>query len=263
MSIDANGAMDFDKALKSTGSKETKQTEQTPIKSGLIGAISTIQEYHVFEKKLEKGEEIDSNFFTIKQVLDFVRIGFKSGFWESFFFVLILPVVEVIYPTFKLYFLHERISPLESLATYFLSYFIIGMMTLWLISIVRFYNGNITRKAILSLFLGRGLAFLFKGGIIYLFFLWAYHIAVNNQEAVYGASVYLGSIFNLVLSTQFEAADFYNYFMLFIAPAIKHISNVLLTAMIFFGILPFFAVLIKGLIKTRKAIKNEESYEQY
>jgi len=135
MAVDSNGAMDLDKAHQNLNSNGTASS-YTPPKS-ILDAVSEIQQYNVFEKTQEK--DIDKNFFTLRQVWDFFKAGFKSGFLESLIFVTLLPFFQTIYPSFKQYFLGAHYTSNERLFMFLLGYVPIVLITIWLTSLYRLY----------------------------------------------------------------------------------------------------------------------------
>ena len=103
------GQLDLDQATQNLNTSDSSPTYKKP--KHFIDAISEIQQFHVFEKEQEA--DINANFFTLRQVFDFITTGFKSGFVESLLFVMLLPFLQTIYPSFKEYFLGISYSPTE------------------------------------------------------------------------------------------------------------------------------------------------------
>ena len=135
---------------------------------GLISAISEIQQFYVIE---EQGQEIPAEFLTLEGSLDFFRIGAVSGFKEGLFLILLFPV-------FSFYLLPFVFNTPDLFLTVVLNtvpYFPVIINTLLCIYISRYYVGNLTRKAVNSLFVGRATLLVAKAGFIYV----AYYMLVQ------------------------------------------------------------------------------------
>ena len=133
----------------------------------LIDAISEIQQYHIIERT---GQDIPSDFLTMRGMLTFFLVGFRSGFWEGAFLGLLLPLAwgvwEEVIPAFG------GTADLSGKCLVFLFGFGISlMMTVVLGGILaRYYGGNLTRKAVNSLVWGRTFSLVAKGFLIFLVF---------------------------------------------------------------------------------------------
>ena len=68
----------------------------------MIDAISEIQQYHIIERT---GQDIPSDFLTMRGTLTFFLVGARSGFWEGAFLALLLPLAwgvwEEVIPGFR------------------------------------------------------------------------------------------------------------------------------------------------------------------
>ncbi len=146
----------------------------TPISSSphaspcnLIDAISEIQQYHIIERT---GQDIPSDFLTVRGMLIFFMVGFRSGFWEGAFLGLLLPLAwgvwEEVIPAFG------TTADLFSKCLVFLFSFGISIMMTVILGgmLARYYGGNLTRKAVNSLVWGRTLSLTAKGVLIFLVF---------------------------------------------------------------------------------------------
>lgn len=67
----------------------------------ILNALSEIQRYHIIE---DRSEEIPKEYFTLEQIWDYIKIGFKSGLLESFIFTGLICFLQAIYPSYKYYF---------------------------------------------------------------------------------------------------------------------------------------------------------------
>ena len=133
----------------------------------LIDAISEIQQYHIIERT---GQDIPSDFLTIRGMLTFFMVGFRSGFWEGVFLGLLLPLAWAVW--------EEVIPAFGGTADFFgkslvflFDFGISLMMTVILGGMfARYYGGNLTRKAVNSLVWGRTLSLIAKGVLIFFVF---------------------------------------------------------------------------------------------
>ena len=133
----------------------------------LIDAISEIQQYHIIERT---GQDIPSDFLTVRGMLTFFMVGARSGFWEGVFLGLLLPlawgVCEEVIPAFG-----ATADLLGKCLVFLFGFGISLMMTVILGGILaRYYGGNLTRKAVNSLVWGRTLSLIAKGVLIFLAF---------------------------------------------------------------------------------------------
>lgn len=161
----------------------------SPRPKGLISAISEIQQFYVIE---EQGQEIPAEFLTLEGSLDFFRIGAVSGFKEGLFLILLFPLFSF----YLLPFVFKTPDLFLSTTLNAIPYFPVIINTLLCIYISRYYVGNLTRKAINSLFVGRAILLVAKAGFIYIAWymlfqlstperVWAVAGHFNNPEQVY------------------------------------------------------------------------------
>ncbi len=133
----------------------------------MIDAISEIQQYHIIERT---GQDIPSDFLTMRGMLTFFLVGFRSGFWEGVFLGLLLPLAwgvwEEVIPVFG------GTAGLFGKCLIFLFGFGISLMMTVILGglLARYYGGNLTRKAVDSLVWGRTLSLIAKGVLIFLAF---------------------------------------------------------------------------------------------
>jgi len=141
-----------------------------PRPRNLISAISEIQQFYVIE---QQGQNIPAEFLTLEGSLDFFRIGIKSGFTEGLFLILLFPV-------FSFYLLPYVFPAPDSSAKILFGvvpYLPVLINTLLCSFISRYYVGNITRKAVNSLFAGRAIILITKGFLVYVFYLALFKIS--------------------------------------------------------------------------------------
>lgn len=260
MPVSESGAINLDKA---TGNLNNDSLGSYSKPKSIVDAVSEIQQYHVFEKQQES--DIDSNFFTLRQVFDFFSIGFKSGFIESLLFVLLLPFFQTIYPSFKYYFLNEPFTDIEKYILLTISYAVVVLVTIWLTLLYRLYDGAITKKAIFSLLSGRSFAFLVKAVLVYFLFNYLYMMAIYDKEATYLFIDYIKFIFDWTLPTDYtySTTDLYIYFYNFIVPAIKTTAEEAIKSMVIFASIPFLTVVMKGIWNIYQSEKSKFEYENY
>lgn len=133
----------------------------------LIDAISEIQQYHIIECT---GQDIPSDFLTMRGMLTFFMVGARSGFWEGAFLGLLLPLAwgvwEGVIPAFG------GTADLFGKCLVFLFGFGISLMMTVVLGglLARYYGGNLTRKAVNFLVWGRTLSLAGKGVLIFLVF---------------------------------------------------------------------------------------------
>jgi len=140
----------------------------------LLNAISEVQQFYVIESK---GQNIPAEFLTLERSIDFFKIGLKSGFHEGFVLVLLFPVF------------HFYLFPFVFKQLDFFSHFIFGSIpylvllvnTAMCCYISRYYVGNITRKAINSLLVGRAMSLLLKAFLLYVVYLVLYRISTPDN----------------------------------------------------------------------------------
>ncbi|MCY4378499.1 MAG: hypothetical protein OXC39_01545 [Candidatus Dadabacteria bacterium] len=133
----------------------------------LIDAISEIQQYHIIERT---GQDIPSDFLTVRGMLTFFMVGARSGFWEGVFLGLLLPLAwgvwEEVIPAFG------GTADFFGKCLVFLFGFGISLMMTVILGgmLARYYGGNLTRKAVNSLVWGRTLSLIAKGVLVFLVF---------------------------------------------------------------------------------------------
>ncbi|WP_186302422.1 hypothetical protein [Campylobacter coli] len=225
----------------------------------IFHALSEIQRYHVIE---ERSEEIPKEYFTIEQILDYLKIGFKSGMFESFIFTILLCFLQVIYPSYKFYFLDASLNESEKLFFDLLSYAPILISTLFMAYISKYYKGLLTRRAIFALMNGRSFSFLLKGIAIFWLFSWLKEISINNPRTVYSWAdwtLWLIQYFKPSISTEQLYVFYYKYAI----PALHDASYELLYSMCIFAILPYLTIFYKGYKERVKRFENKDAYENY
>lgn len=126
----------------------------------LISAISEIQQFYVIESQ---GQDIPAEFLTLEGSLGLFKIGMRSGFGEGLVIILLFPVFSF----YLLPFVFDTSDSFVKAMVALVPYLALVINTLLCVYISRYYVGNITRRAINSLFIGRGVVLLLKGFLVY------------------------------------------------------------------------------------------------
>jgi len=132
--------------------------------ANLLNAISEIQQFYVIEGK---GQNIPAEFLTLERTLDFFRIGVKSGFHEGAVVLFLLPVFQF----YLIPFVLRQLDPVSLALLDCVPYLALIVNTLMCSYISRYYVGNITRKSINSLLMGRVMSLLLKAFLLYVTYL--------------------------------------------------------------------------------------------
>lgn len=140
----------------------------------LLSAISEIQQFYVIESK---GQEIPGEFLTIEGMIGFFKVGSSSGFSEGMFVFMLFPVFKFYLTPFVLN-TDDFILKLLINAIPFMSIIINGMICSY---VSRFYIGNLTRKAINALFMGRSLVLMIKSLFIYVIYYFIAHLSTPDR----------------------------------------------------------------------------------
>jgi len=225
----------------------------------IFNALSEIQRYHIIE---ERSDEIPKEYFTLEQILDYLKIGFKSGMFESFVFSALLCFMQVIYPSYKYYFLDTPVTKNEQLFFDLVSYTPILISTLFMAYISKYYKGLLTRRAIFALMNGRSFSFLLKGVLIFWLFSWIKQISIENPRAVYSWAdwtLWMVQFFKPTISTQ----QLYVFYYKYVIPALHDASYSLLYSMCIFAILPYLTIFYKGYKERVAKRKNQDVYDKY
>lgn len=227
---------------------------------GISSLLSEIQRYYVIE---ERSEELPKEYFTIEQILEYFKAGFKSGLLESFIFVTIVPFLQIIYPSFKFYFLNSRITDNEIFLFDFISYAPIVLSTIFMLYISKYYQGSITRRSIFALMNGRSIAFIIKGILFYFLIKWFVGYSLNNPSFLYVFADYTAWIVNIFSNTKILAGGLYKYYYAYVIPALNDTALNIVLTMMFFAVLPYFTIFLKSYVNRSKKQKIKEEYENY
>jgi len=227
----------------------------------LFSALGIIQRYYTIEAR--SSEELASEYFTIEQTIDFIKVGFRSGFIESFLFLTLFPFLENIYPSIKLYFFGEKISTFEYYGLIAFSYASIVFTTIFLMILSKYYKGNLTKKALFSLFTGRSISFLIKGAIVYYALIYLAKVSYSNPSVVYDWVDFTKWLFDWFLPMQVSVDDIYTYYYKLVIPALHQTASSIFWSMLIMALLPYFTIFLKGLLNHKKRLDNQEMYEKY
>jgi hypothetical protein len=150
----------------------------------LLNAISEIQQFYVIEGK---GQNIPAEFLTLERSLDFFKIGIKSGFHEGVALVMLFPVFNFyLFP-----FVFQKLDVVSHFLLGCVPYLALIINTLMCSYISRYYVGNITRKGINSLLMGRAMSLLLKAFLIYVIYLIL--VRVSTPTAMWQLAIHFGS----------------------------------------------------------------------
>lgn len=225
----------------------------------ILNALSEIQRYHVIE---ERSEEIPKEYFTIEQIWDYFKIGFKTGILETFLFYTLLPFLQIVYPSYKYYFLGAELTSNEKLLFDVFSYSSMVITTIFMLYISKYYRGKLTRRAIFALMNGRSLSFLLKGVAIYYLFQWITQKSIENPRAVYSWAdwtLWLFQWFKTGVNTQ----QIYIFYYQFVIPALNDAAITILISMGIFAAFPYFTIFYKGIMQRIKKDNIKVKYENY
>ena len=140
----------------------------------LLNAISEVQQFFVIESK---GQDIPGEFLTLEHTLDFFKIGVKSGFHEGFALVLLFPVFHFyLFP-----FVFHKLDLVSHVLFGSIPYLVLIVNTAMCCYISRYYVGNITRKAINSLLMGRAMSLLLKAFLLYVLYLVLFRLSTPDN----------------------------------------------------------------------------------
>ena len=134
---------------------------------GLIDAVSEIQRYHIIERT---GQDIPSDFLTVRGTLAFFGAGMRTGFMEGAFLGLLLPLAwgvwEDVIPAFG-----GEAGVFGKCLVFFFGFGTSLAMTAVLGGLLASCRGgNLARKAAGSLAWGRSLGLAAVGVIVFLAF---------------------------------------------------------------------------------------------
>ncbi len=161
----------------------------------LLGAISEVQQFYVIESK---GQDIPGEFLTLEHTLDFFKIGIKSGFHEGFALILLFPVFHFyLFP-----FVFHKLDFLGHILFGSIPYLVLIVNTGMCCYISKYYVGNITRKAINSLLMGRAMSLLLKAFLLYVLYLVLYRL--STPENIWKLALQFGSRAEVIYKGFFE-----------------------------------------------------------
>lgn len=205
---------------------------------GLLTAISNIQQYYVIE---QGGQEIPGEFLTIDGTLEYFKIGAKSGFNEGLLLFLFYPLMEFWVIPFIL------VDPSNFIVTVFRSfpYMLVFFNTLMCGYISKFYVGQITRKAINSLFTGRAMALFLKGSLLWILYFFIFKL--GKPEIVWKFASMFGSKAEQI---------YYGYYH--VQPRIMPVANQTFFWLSVASFGPYGVVYIRDMLRRRRIEKNQE-----
>ena len=202
----------------------------------LFNAISEVQQFFVIESK---GQDIPGEFLTLEHTLDFFKIGIKSGFHEGFALVLLFPVFHFyLFP-----FVFQKLDFVSHILFGSIPYLVLMVNTAMCCYISRYYVGNITRKAINSLLMGRAMSLLLKAFLLYVLYLVLYQL--SSTENICKLAMQFGS----------RAEEIYNGFFE-IKPHLMPVATESSILMVVAAIFPYGSVYLLDLWRRYRIKRN-------
>ncbi|AII15588.1 hypothetical protein CIG1485E_a0063 (plasmid) [Campylobacter iguaniorum] len=226
----------------------------------IINALSEIQRYYVLESR---SDDLPKEYFTLEQIFDFFKIGFKSGILEGLLFITLLPFLQTIYPGFKFYFLGDALNNQEEMLFTVSSYAPIVISTIFMVYLSKYYEGGLTKRAIFALINGRSSTFIIKGVGIYYLLHYIQELSLKDPNVVYSWIDFSQWIFSFFTTHELTAEMIYNYYYRFVIPALGDTANEIFFSMLIFAFFPYLTVFYKGYVNTREKYRMEEEYENY
>lgn len=226
----------------------------------ILNALSEIQRYHIIE---DRSEEIPKEYFTLEQIWDYIKIGFKSGLLESFIFTGLICFLQAIYPSYKFYFLNKAITPSEQYFFTLCSFAPMVISTLFMMYISKYYKGLLTRRAIFALMNGRSISFLIKGTLVFLLFQWLMTTSLENPRLIYSFADWTAWLINPFIGSGVSVKQIYEYYYKYAVPALHDSSYEILYSMIIFALMPYLTIFYKGYKERRNKQLVKDEYENY
>jgi hypothetical protein len=231
---------------------------------GIIDAVEEIQRFYVFESETHK--DIPYNFFSFKQVLDFMWIGFRGAIIESLLFFLIFPLALTVYPAAKVYFMGTPPTIGDYILPFALSYSTIVIMTVYVMSAARYYwGGAVTRKAIHSLFTGRSIAFILKAFLGWWLLTLLYIYSYKDPDIFWDLSESLAWFWNIFLAEEaaINGEILYVFWFQAVVPALKETANDIFLTMLILAAIPFCTLFAYGGYRYKAIRTNRKRFEKY
>ena len=189
-----------------------------------------------------KGQDIPGEFLTLEHTLDFFKIGVKSGFHEGFALILLFPVFHFyLFP-----FVFHKLDFMGHLLFGSIPYLVLIVNTGMCCYISRYYVGNITRKAINSLLMGRAMSLLLKAFLLYVLYLVLYRLSTP------------GNIWKLALKFGSRAEEIYSGFFE-IKPHLMPVAKESSILMVAAAIIPYGSVYLLDLWRRCRIKRNAKT----
>ncbi len=236
----------------------TESFGEFPRIRGMFSVLSEIQRYYVIE---ERSDSLPKEYFTMEQIVEYFKVGFKNGLFESLIFLTLVPFLQVIYPSFKYYFLNEQVSESEILFFKTLSYVPLVLSTAFVIYIGKYYSGDITRRCIFALMNGRSIAFVLKGVLFYFLLQWFADYSLKNPNILYGLADYSSWLIWIFSDLNISQEQIYIYYYSYVVPSLRHISLSIVLIMGLFALLPFLAIFFKSYVRRVNKQIIKERYD--
>jgi hypothetical protein len=231
---------------------------------GVIDAVEEIQRFYVFESR---DKDLPYDFFSFKQVLDFFLIGLRGAMFESVLFFLVFPVALTVYPAAKVYFMGVQPTIGDYILPFVLSYSMIVIMTIYVISAARYYKGGVvTRKAIHSLFAGRSLAFVIKAFLGWWLLTLLYIYSYKDPNLMWSATELISWIWNIFMPRDSAVSSelLYVFYYQAVAPSLRSTADDIFVTMLILAAIPFTTLFTYGgyrFLRKQSAFKRFEKYD--
>ncbi len=200
----------------------------------VVDAISEIQRYHIIENT---GQEIPSDFLTVKGVLMFSLAGFQTGLLEAGILALLLPICWGVWEGAVGAFGKTETDLVGKFLVFFFSFGVSLLFTCVFAGIsAKYCSGDLSRKAVDSLIAGRMFSLVCSGIV---FFVSATVIeSALSPKTVFSFCRTAGGIL-------WDTESLYYFIMGMKEPLIKSSVTHLVCAVVF-GFIPLCTLWISG-----------------
>lgn len=219
----------------------------------ILDAVSEIQRFYTIEKKTALPVE----YFTVIQVLDFFKIGFKNGLLESIICTFVVAILQHFYPEIKHYFNPDSTTFADVYLLKIISFFPVFVTAFLLLYLSKYYTADFTKRAIYSLLNGRSTSFLLKGLIIYFVLFLLDDYSRTNPQSIKNILFFLNEtiipIFVNVLNKDLE-----NLYFNAILPTLMSIAKEIALVMFLAAILPYLTLYLKSFRQRVRKIRMQK-----
>ena len=217
---------------------------------GMLQAISEIQSLSVVESGGDN--EIDKNFLSIQQRIDFMNVGMRAGLMEIIWLFILFPIFGWFLPSFLTFFYGDHMGLFNKLI-----FIIISLMPALLymplcIYLGNLYRGGITKLAIDSLLGGRSALMIMLGGAGFTVFFAAYKMM--SASLIAHKTIGILQDASKLIKTLPKQRIFYDiYFHEYFKPELFDIAVSFIIVFFFSAIIPVIFVYGKSVKRKLKA----------